>query len=65
MPLRDQDQKREQQAIPAGVHGRAARIRVSQSRVSGRLQPRPSETLEALLAGRRVVDRRGSDAAQL
>jgi len=50
MPLRDRNQKREQQAISAGMHGRAASVRVSQSSVSGRLQPRPSETLEALLA---------------
>ncbi len=39
MPIRHRKQKREQQAIPTGVHGRAASIRLSQSRVSGRLQP--------------------------
>ncbi len=65
MPLRDRNQKREQQAIPVGMHGRAASVRVSQSCVSGRLQPRPSETLEAFLTRRRTVDRRRPDAAEL
>jgi len=39
MPLRDRNQKREQQAVPAGMHSRAASVRVSQSRVSRGLQP--------------------------
>src|SRR5713101_9807641 len=65
MPFCDRNQKREQQAIPAGVHGRVASLRVLQPRVSGRLQPRPRETLETFLPRRRAVDRRGSDAAEL
>ena len=65
MPIRDRNQKREQGAIPAGMHGRAASLRVSQSRVSGRLQPRPRETLETFLARRRVVGRPGPQIRSL
>jgi hypothetical protein len=52
--------QRKQQALPPGMHGWAARLRVLQPRVSGRLQPRPGETLETFLARRRLsigVDR--------
>src|SRR3989304_2752332 len=65
MPIRGRNQERKQQAIPAGMHGRSASIRVSESRISGRLQPGLGETLETFLTGGCTVDRCGPDAAEL
>src|SRR5262249_49915728 len=52
-------------ALPTGLHRRASRVRLSQSRVSRGLQPRPRETLGALLSRRQSIDWRRPDAAQL
>lgn len=64
MPIRDRNSKRKQQAIPLGMHGWAASLRVFQPRIPGRLHPRLGEALEVFLTRRRALNRRGPDAKE-